>query len=319
MNIQVNAKSYLNLSSPPEQVADTLDIDVSSHAYLPRIDDLRSDWVAYIAIPAFKLIRKQHGNSIPSFCSIGTGSGLDVLAAIELLGASKVGFTDLQPEVVETAARNIRNNLRPRKTVVFEYGAGDLLSPLRGRQPRYDVIYENLPNVPLDVDSEIADKRNSGHFLEKRQESIPAIVHNQMLDLHYLALLQARNFLTDSGSIYSTLGARVNLDVFRSLGLLAGYSSHILTYTWKVQAEVEDVLSGYARQEAAGLGPFHFYLASDLEEAFSSIDVEESGTRALAIEEMLAPHKLSTAEAWAALKNGDEIGHTVAVVKFTPA
>ncbi len=318
MKIKVNSKSYLKLSTPPENIADILDIDVSNHAYLPRLDDLRSDWVAYIAVPAFRLIRKQYGNSVPSFCSIGTGSGLDVLAAIELLGASKVGFTDLQPEVVETAAINIGNNLRPGKTMMIEYGAGDLLSPLQERQARYDVIYENLPNVPLDVDSEIADKRNSGHFLEKRRESIPAMVHSQMLDLHYLALLQARNFLTETGSVYSTLGGRVKLDVFRLLGLLAGYSSQILTYTWKVQAEVEDVLSGYVKQEAAGLGPFHFYLAKDLDAVFSDIDVEESGTRAYEIETRLLPYQLNTAEAWAAWKNGAEIGHTVAVLKFTP-
>lgn len=318
MNIQVDTVNYLNLTVPPERIAGTLNIEVSNHAYLPRTDDLSSDWVAYIAVPAFKLIRKQYGRAIPSFCSIGTGSGLDVLAAIELLGAENIGFTDLQQEVVETAARNIKNNLQKKEKVSAAYGAGDLLSPLSGQQPRYDIIYENLPNVPLDADSVIADKRNSGHFLEKRREPIPALIHHHMLDLHYLALLQAKNFMTDTGSVYSTLGARVDLDIFRSLGLLAGYTSQIFTYTWKVQAEAEDVLSGYARQEAAGLGPFHFYLANDLRTAFSGTNVEESGKKALEIEKTLAPHQLSATEAWTAWKNGEEIGHTVAVLQSTP-
>lgn len=318
MNIQVNAETYLALSTKPQKIAATLDIHVSSHAYLPKTDDPSSDWVAYIAAPAFKLIRQQHGHDIASFCSIGTGSGLDVLAAIELLGANRVGFTDLQPEVVETAAANIRTNLLQKDNIVLEYGAGDLLSPLSGQQPRYDVIYENLPNVPLDTDSKIIDKRNSGHFLEKREETIPAEIHRQMLDLHYLALLQAKDFLTDRGSVYSTLGARVKLDVFKLLGHLAGYESQIFTYTWKVQAEAEDVISGYAKQETDGLGPFHFYLAKDLKAAFADIGVEESGKRAEELEKELASHQLSARQAWQAWQDGEEIGHTVAVLKSTP-
>ena len=314
MKIQVNTKHYLNLPDNPERIADTLDIDVSSHAYLPKTEDLSSDWVAYIAVPAFKLIRKQYGRAVPAFCSIGTGSGLDVLSAIELLGAERVGFTDLQQDVVDAAARNVRQNLQEKETVILEYGAGDLLSPLYG-QPLYDVVYENLPNVPLATDAEITDSRNSGHFLEKREETIPELVHRQMLDLHYLALVQAKGYLKEGGAVYSTLGARVDLDVFRELGRLAGYDAEIFTYTWKVQAEAEDVLTGYARQEAEGLGPFHFYRVADLEAAFAGVDVETSGVRASELEKALASKQLSAVDALSAWKQGEEIGHTVAVLK----
>lgn len=314
MKIQVNTKHYLNLQDSPQRIAGTLAIEVSSHAYLPKTDDLSSDWVAYIAVPAFKLIRKQYGRPVPAFCSIGTGSGLDVLSAIELLGAERVGFTDLQQDVVDTAARNVRQNLQGNEKVVLEYGAGDLLSPLYG-QPQYDVVYENLPNVPLAADTEITDSRNSGHFLEKREETIPDPVHRQMLDLHYLALVQAKGYLKEGGAVYSTLGARVALDVFRELGGLAGYDSEIFTYTWKVQAEAEDVLTGYARQEAEGLGPFHFYRVADLKAAFAGVDVETSGIRASELEKALASKQLSAADALSAWKQGEEIGHTVAVLK----
>ena len=46
MNIQIDTVNYLNLTVPPEKVADTLNIEVSSHAYLPKTDDPESDWVA---------------------------------------------------------------------------------------------------------------------------------------------------------------------------------------------------------------------------------------------------------------------------------
>ena len=268
MSILVDVKKYLALEEAPKQVQDYLSVAVTDHAYLPKTEDITSDWVAYIAAPAFKLIRENLGHDVEAFASIGTGSGIDVLTGIELLGAKRVGFTDLQKSVVDAAAENIKKNLKDADSVKLEFGAGDLLQPLENGKHRYDVIYENLPNVPLTDNTKIEDKRNSGHYLEKRVEVIPEFVHEQMLDLHYLALKQARDYLADKGAVYSTLGGRVPLSAFIKLGELAGLKSEIFTYSWKVQAEPEDVISGYAAQEKAGLGPFRFYRASDLQKAF---------------------------------------------------
>ena len=91
--------------------------------------------------------------------------------------------------------------------------------------------------------------------------------------------------------------------------------SEIFTYSWKVQAEPEDVISGYAAQEKAGLGPFRFYRASDLQKAFASISVKESGKNAFEIEKSLESLKLTAAEAYKAFLQGEVIGHTVAVLK----
>ena len=314
MSIIVDVKKYLDLKSAPKRIKDFLSIEVADHAYLPKIKDISSDWVAYIAAPAFKLIREKAGHDIEAFASIGTGSGIDVLTGIELLGAKRVGFTDLLKSVVTAAAQNVRNNVKDIKSIEFEFGDGDLLQPIQNGKRKYDVIYENLPNVPLASNTKIEDKRNSGHYLEKRAETIPQFVHEQMLDLHYLALKQAREYLADNGAVYSTLGGRVPLSAFIKLGELAGLSSEIFTYSWKVQAESEDVISGYAAQEA-GLGPFHFYRAKDLQKAFASISTETSGKQAFEIEKSLEPLKLSASDAYEAFKQGEIIGHTVAVLK----
>ena len=271
--------------------------------------------VAYIAAPAFKLIREKLGHDIDSFVSIGTGSGIDVLTAIELLGAKRVGFTDLQRSVVAAAAQNVRSNIKETSKIEFEFGNGDLLQPLQNGKRNYDVIYENLPNVPLASNTKIEDKRNSGHYLEKREEAIPEFVHEQMLDLHYLALKQARDYLAENGAVYSTLGGRVPLNAFIKLGELAGLRSEIFTYSWKVQAEPEDVISGYAAQEKVGLGPFRFYRAEDLQKAFANISVKDSGKRAFEIEKTLDSVKLTATAAYEAFKKGEVIGHTVAVLK----
>lgn len=314
MSIVVDVNKYLALNGATKRIKDYLSIEVADHAYLPKTEDIKSDWVAYIAAPAFKLIREKLGHDIDSFVSIGTGSGIDVLTGIELLGAKRVGFTDLQRSVVAAAAQNVRNNLKSND-IEFEFGDGDLLQPLQNGKRNYDVIYENLPNVPLASNTKIEDKRNSGHYLEKREEAIPEFVHEQMLDLHYLALKQARDYLAENGAVYSTLGGRVPLNAFIKLGELAGLRSEIFTYSWKVQAEPEDVISGYAAQEKAGLGPFRFYRAEDLQKAFANISVKDSGNRAFEIEKALDSVKLSATAAYEAFKKGEVIGHTVAVLK----
>ena len=314
MSIIVDVNKYLALNDATKHIKDYLSIEVADHAYLPKTEDIKSDWVAYIAAPAFKLIREKLGHDVDSFVSIGTGSGIDVLTGIELLGAKRVGFTDLQRSVVAAAAQNVRNNLKSNN-IEFEFGDGDLLQPLQNGKRNYDVIYENLPNVPLASNTKIEDKRNSGHYLEKRIEPIPEFVHEQMLDLHYLALKQARDYLSQNGAVYSTLGGRVPLSAFIKLGELAGLHSEIFTYSWKVQAEPEDVISGYAAQEKAGLGPFRFYRAEDLQKAFANVSVKDSGSRAFEIEESLDSVKLSATAAYDAFKKGEVIGHTVAVLK----
>ena len=315
MSILVDVKKYLALEEAPKHVQDYLSVAVTDHAYLPKTEDITSDWVAYIAAPAFKLIRENLRHDVEAFASIGTGSGIDDLTGIELLGAKRVGFTDLLESVVDAAAENIKKNLKNADSIELEFGAGDLLQPLENGKRRYDVIYENLPNVPLTDNTKIEDKRNSGHYLEKRVEVIPEFVHEQMLDLHYLALKQARDYLADKGAVYSTLGGRVPLSAFIKLGELAGLSSEIFTYSWKVQAEPEDVISGYAAQEKAGLGPFRFYRASDLQKAFANISVKESGKNAFEIEKSLESSKLTAKEAYEAFLKGEVIGHTVAVLK----
>ena len=315
MSIVVDVNKYLALNGATKRIKDYLSIEVADHAYLPKTEDIKSDWVAYIAAPAFKLIREKLGHDIESFVSIGTGSGIDVLTGIELLGAKRVGFTDLQRSVVAAAAQNVRSNIKETSKIEFEFGNGDLLQPLQNGKRNYDVIYENLPNVPLASNTKIEDKRNSGHYLEKREEAIPEFVHEQMLDLHYLALKQARDYFAENGAVYSTLGGRVPLNAFIKLGELAELRSEIFTYSWKVQAEPEDVISGYAAQEKAGLGPFRFYRDKKKKKAFANISVKDSGKRAFEIEKTLDSVKLTATAAYEAFKKGEVIGHTVAVLK----
>jgi hypothetical protein len=313
-SIRVDTSTYLVIQKP-ERIQEQLSIKLTDHCYQPRIDDLESDWVAHVAVPAFKVYRQQRdGAAVESFCSIGTGSGLDVLAAVEILGAVRVGLTDVHEDVVATAAGNIARNQNPRHALTIESGHGDLLAPLLPYAGRYDVIYENLPNIPLQSAEEVAIEQNSSAYLPPRAESVPELVKQQMLDLHYLALVQARDFLLPGGAVLSCLGARVPLHVFLSLGELAGYTSSILTYGWKVQGDPE-LIRDYGYNQKRGFGPFYFYRAEVLQKSFAQLDPAKSGENALKIERALQPQRLDPTSAYAAFESGERIGHTVAVLK----
>jgi hypothetical protein len=313
--INVDTEAYLALKNP-ERIKKQLSITLSDHSYQPRIDDLESDWVAHVAAPAFKILRQQRGGAaIDSFCSIGTGSGLDVLSAVEILGATRVGLTDVHEDVVATAADNVARNRSPYHPLIIESGYGDLLAPLRPYEARYAVIYENLPNVPLQSAEEVAVDRNSSTYVPPRTERLPGLVRKRMLDLHYLALVQAKDFLLPGGVVLSCLGGRLPLQVFLSLGELAGYSSSLLTYSWKVQGDPEEVIRDHAKSQKSGFGPFYFYRAEVLQKTFAQVNLAESGKNALEIERSLVGERLDSASAYAAFKKGERIGHTVAFLQ----
>jgi methylase of polypeptide subunit release factors len=314
--ISVNTRSYLSLDAAPAVVKPRLAIEITDNAYLPHLDDLESDWLHAVAVPAFKLLRKQRrGRPFGSFAAIGTGPGLDVLAAAEILGASRVGLTDLDPAVVAAAENNVRRNIPASRRPVIQAAAGDLLAPLIRFGDTYDVIYENLPNIPVKSAKRVAVARNSGSNFVPRKEEIPEFVHTLMLDLHYLALVQARDFLAPHGAVLSTIGARVPLKDLLALGGAAGLVSSILTYTWKAQYDPAGVLPGYVRNQRKDFGPFRYYPAAVLAETFAKFSLASSGKRAFDIDAQLAPHALDAPAAYAAFKKGETIGHTVVVLK----
>lgn len=100
-------------------------LGLTDRSYLPKALDPRSDWVASVAVPAF-LALAQTGVEARDFCTIGTGSGLDALAAIEILKAHNVVVLDLHEDVARQARRNIQDN------IVMHF-AGDAV--LRSRRP----------------------------------------------------------------------------------------------------------------------------------------------------------------------------------------
>ncbi|MCW2284049.1 methylase of polypeptide subunit release factors [Rhodoblastus acidophilus] len=314
-SLSLDIAPYLDVAEV-RRVRARVDIAVADRAWRPQVEDRSRDWVASVAAPCFKILRARRGDAAcKAFCALGTGAGLDALAAIELLGADVVGVTDLFPDVVETAAGNVRRNLVGE--VALHAGAGDLLAPLRASGVRFDLIYENLPNLPVADAAQVEVDKTSAAFLAPRSEATPKAVADGLLTLHYLALLQAHDFLKPGGAVLSTIGARLPLSVLTEMAEAAGHRPSFLTYWWKAQADADEVIASYAQWQKQGLF-FHFYPVEVLEAAFAGLELEQAGRDALAIERDLRSYQLDAAQAWRLHRQGRRIGHTVAALLSEP-
>ncbi|MFE4857780.1 class I SAM-dependent methyltransferase [Streptomyces sp. NPDC056670] len=295
-----------------DRIRSSIGLKLSDRSYLPKANEPRADWVASVAVPAFKTLARM-GVLAPRFCTIGTGAGLDALAAVEILRAGTVGFTDLHEDVLAHARENIQNNLLAQDVQLIG-GAGDLLAPLVGKVSQVDVVYENLPNIPMAASGDLSQGQTSSTFITERDEEIPGFAEKNLVTLHYLALQQAHPLLRVGGRVLSSIGARVPLSEILALSGAAGYNGSILTYTWKVQSEPHEVVGGYAQWEREGLGPFHFYPVKVLEDAFRGVSPAAAGAQALRLEQELAPFEISAVDALALVERGVKVGHTVAVL-----
>ncbi|GHT80557.1 hypothetical protein AGMMS49960_17740 [Betaproteobacteria bacterium] len=311
--LTIDAAHYLGVS-PIRHVKPEWRIIVAERAFRPNPENPQADWLPTVVVPALKLIVEDRG-PVKSFASIGAGAGVDILTGIEILGATVVGATDVFPDITEAAEWNIRQNLSNEHPVDVHVNHGDLLTPLQGRGLSFDVIYENLPNIPIDNANALEEKRKSSNFVPPRTEKIPQFAHDHLLALHYVALKQSLEFLSADGFVISTLGGRVPLEYLSRLAVESGLTPDFLSYSWKLQALGEEVLPSYAELETRGLGPFYYYPVEALEKTFNGISTRDSGVRAIEIEKELLPYRITATQAWQAYQAGQRIGHTVAVLK----
>lgn len=313
-HIDVKTANFFGLHHA-ERLKEVLEIHLSDRSYRPKDDDLLSDWVASVTAPAFHILAKE-GFRARDFCTIGTGAGLDALAAIEILESKNIFITDLHEDVVSLAAKNIVGNIR-ESDILVATGTGDMISPVVDANFRADLLYENLPNIPIEVESDLHSGQNSSTFVARRKENLPKFVSQHLLSLHFLMLKNARSILRPGGRILSSIGGRVPLEVILKLASVTNYSGRILAYTWKVQSEPEDVIGGYAHWEQAGFGPFKFYPVDILKVIFNKPTFVVESSDALEFEQALAGYELSAVQALQGFRDGIQIGHTVAVLEST--
>ena len=195
---------------PCQRLSSTLRLHLTEHTYVPKVAVPRSDWVTTVALPAFQAYRTRYPERVEggTVGVVGTGAGLDALAAIEILAPARVVVTDVHQEVVSWAVHNIQANLRAPHTVQVEGLVGDLGEPFLARHVPCDVLYENLPNIPLPAGLDLLRSHHSAHFVHDTGEAVPPNVAEHLLGLHWRLLCQASLLLTATGHLLCAIGCR---------------------------------------------------------------------------------------------------------------
>ncbi|PWY84751.1 hypothetical protein BO70DRAFT_334613 [Aspergillus heteromorphus CBS 117.55] len=320
--VNVDFKQFFGVD--PRHVNRSFLLSLSDLTYQPKIHDPSADWAVTAAFRSFKVLQAANYGPVRRFATIGTGSGTDAIAALDLFPQlRRIVMTDLHEEVVAQAQMNLKSAVdraddRVRDVARDAVGlTGHSLVPLRGQMP-FDLIYENLPNIPVPEGVDLRDGQTSSSFFDAADVSgvVPPFVSAALLDLHYVCLLQARTFglLTDHGVILSSMGGRVPISLMLDLAHVVGFTGRIISMTWKVQSEPDSVIGGYAEQQEKGLGPFYFYRTSSLQRVFDGRTPAGAGLCALQIENDLLPDRLDAVAALRAHRQGIEIGHPVVVM-----
>lgn len=322
VRLRIPRDSIFSALMPTTRIRPDVELSLDGHAYLPKVDDLKYDWVACVAIPALRALHEKlkiQGRAVREFCTIGTGTGTDALAAVEILKPHTLVVTDIHASVVENAVTNIRANLVEGGDVVVAGEVGDLCAPLLEAGYKFDLIYENLPNIPVSLDVDLLSARNTSSFYRSVNADTPETVKYDLLELHYQFLKQARCLLNEEGRVLCSIGCRRPLKAILDMVSAANYEPEILIYTWKMQSEAEEVIAGYAgQQRARPERPFLFYRADTLEKTFEHITPFVGAARAFEIEEELRPHALNAEEALESVRSGVAIGHTTTVIEARP-
>lgn len=118
-----------------------------------QVDNPTADWVIAAAFNAFKAYKAAGFGSVHRFATVGTGSGTDVIAALDtFFEISGVAMTDLFEEVVTTAKSNVvaateKGSDKTRRVVARAAAkSGDLLLPLKDEEA-FDLIYESVQQI----------------------------------------------------------------------------------------------------------------------------------------------------------------------------
>lgn len=310
----LDVTAHFQALAPLQRVLAQVLIGLLEKSYAPKADG-RADWIVRNLIPALMQIRG--AGRFRRVATIGTGDGRDALALIEALGPMAVYMTDLDPAVVANAVENVRRNLISGMSPAIVGLAGDLLSPLSDAG-LFDLIYENLPNIPAGdaPENDIEHRQNAATFHVEREEEIEAPAKKNLVSLHYLAQRQAKALLAPGGILLMSIGGRRPLpELLRAL-TSPDFDLSVVHYGWKIQSEAADVVRGYADYERRTGVEFSFYEPRFLAVTFDGKIVGNTQD-ALRIAEAIAPRAMTAAQALTSLERGEDVAHTVVMLAAT--
>ncbi len=195
---------------------------------------------------------------------VGTGNGLDALGAAEIFPLESLAVTDLFAASLAVSRDNVLAHLVDPDAFDVSFHAGDLLTCVPTER-RFDLMYENLPNIPATPDIALERGINTGRFFAVGELETPEPFERYLLALHHRLLNEAHPYVRDGGGVLTALGGRIPRDVAFELHRACGYRPRLVAFDMKRQVEPALALPSYARQEEERGVEFTFYAPEAIE------------------------------------------------------
>lgn len=266
--------------------------------------------------------------SVLQYASVGCGVGLDAIAAERILKARSFVLSDLWMDVVAVARENLLLNSHDTQLEDICRIKSDLFEGF-DKTVSADVIYENLPNIPVTFsDKKISTGRKTGtYLLENSASQDGSYIDQWLLSSHSRFLLGAKRLLSPGGIVICSIGARVPWNLVEKMFSDAGYEAELLVFDLKEQEEATEVVAAYARVESEESVRFRFFRLAEARNLLDKLCLEIgsdyqrisgfAGQRDVT-EIRLAGVELSAQEALQEVRKNIGVGHMVYVVKGVP-
>jgi hypothetical protein len=289
-------------------------VSVRFHPKMYSIErDVDANWVwhAFRGMARLRDTLEAEGRSPRSFAAVGTGPGVDAIGAGLIFPTlNDIAVTDIEPGVLAQALENVRSNVSA-DTAVTGF-AGDLCYPLYAQQQRFDLIYANLPNLPVSTKMIGAIDHNTCYTQRDGVEVDPKL-NAYLLGFQYMFLRSAIPVLSAQGSALLMIGGRFPYGVFQRLAGSSGYVFEELLCCLRLETDLETTIDAYAAHE--GEIEFDYYLYDEAKRTLEG-NPELQGD---AFKTLLQPYRVSAAEARTAGGEGHRIGHTLHMIRAMPA
>jgi transcriptional regulator with AAA-type ATPase domain/methylase of polypeptide subunit release factors len=249
-NMRVYTRQIGSYIDPPENDDDgCVGWALFSHETYDVDEDPKEDWTS-ITRTAFQKLRAR-SIKVDSYCSVGCGAALDAVMAVNTWDCQRVTLVDINEAVLPLAQENVYMNARlPVEVNVMECGFFD-----KFEEQKFDLIYENLPNLPWNKKEEPRGRELATFYAAQRNGASSA--EKWLLSTHETFLERAKHYLEPVGLVVCCIGARAPWKSIEEMFQLQGYNAELIHFGIKKQQQADEVIAGYAKAEHAN-DPFTF-------------------------------------------------------------
>lgn len=290
----------------------------------PHKEKADENWSYYTA-SGFKRLKKilnTEKKAAETIAVIGIGSGVEGILATKIFQPTlkKLIITDIDAEVVESAAKNIRKTTRQNIEIIPLVGS--YCEPLEKATLGADVIYGNIPNLPSSNDIDLSRGAEKGTFVPTslyENYKPPGEFVVWAMGSQFAFLQSAKKVLSENGSVVTALGGRMPLKVVNDLFAQCKLNISEILVGFKVQTEALIDFQGYYNLEKEHSISFEFYPYHESTKILKEkvISNPSNNTNGEDLKKLLDPLVITAGRAIELYGQKVGVGHTVHLFRGT--